>query len=153
MALIRAVVKLLFLAVVAMAKKKFKFKLWNFVIMGNHIHFLIKPEDGASLSRIMQYIKCNFAKMWNKMHNTKGHVWGNRFFSRIIKDEEDFATVSAYIDQNPVKAGLVKAAEEWHFGGLFCKLKGMFWLVDELREGESLFPSGVPLTPVPAALG
>jgi hypothetical protein len=45
------------------------------------------------------------------MHSTKGHVWGNRFYSRIIEDERDFMTVSAYI------------------------LKGMLWLVDELLEG------------------
>jgi REP element-mobilizing transposase RayT len=73
-------IKRAFLALVVLAKKKFPVKLWNFTIMDNHIQFLIKPEDGVSLSKIMQWLKCNFAKMWNKAHNTKGHLWGDRFF-------------------------------------------------------------------------
>jgi hypothetical protein len=52
-----------------------------------------------------------------------------------------------------VKAGLVKEAGDWHFGGLYYKLKEMFWLVDELLEGEPLFPAKTPFMPVPAALG
>jgi REP element-mobilizing transposase RayT len=138
--------KLLFLDFVERAKKKFGFKLWNFTVMDNHIHFLIKPDEGVSLSKIMQWIKCNFAKKWNKMHNTKGHLWGERFFSRIIKDEEDFAGASTYIDENPVKANLVKEAKDWKFGGLFYKLcknnkpQGMFTLVDELLEGDFCAP-------------
>jgi putative transposase len=106
--------------------------------MDNHIHFLIKPGDGVSLSKIMQWLKCNFAKMWNKAHNTKGHLWGDRFFSRIIEDEADFELVSAYIDRNPVKAKLVWVETDWEFGGLSYWLRGIQGLIDECR-GSGLF--------------
>jgi REP element-mobilizing transposase RayT len=50
--------KQLFLSVIEGAiKKGFKFKLWNFCVMGNHFHFLITPEKGESLSSIMKWIK------------------------------------------------------------------------------------------------
>jgi putative transposase len=97
----------------------------------------------------MQWMKCNFAKKWNKEHGTKGHLWGERFFSRIIRDERDFAVTSGYIDENPVKAKLVKEAKEWKFGGLFHRLRGIIGLVDELLEGGLFFPANTPLAAPP----
>jgi putative transposase len=97
----------------------------------------------------MQWIKCNFTKKWNKTHNTKGHLWGERFFSRIIRDEGDFERTSAYIDNNPVAANLVKKAKDWKFGGLFHRLRGITKLVDEALEGELFFPASAPLSASP----
>jgi putative transposase len=88
----------------------------------------------------MQWIKSNFAKWWNKKHNTKGHLWGERFFSRIIKDERDFERVSEYIDENPVKANLVKKPEHWRFGGLFHRLRRIFGVIDQMLDTDALFP-------------
>jgi hypothetical protein len=56
-------------------------------------------------------------------------LWGERFFSRIIKDEKDFAKVSEYIDENPVKANLVKKPEHWRFSGLFHRLRRIFGII------------------------
>ncbi|MDR1400593.1 MAG: transposase [Treponema sp.] len=47
----------MFMDFVEKAKKKVHFELWNFMIMDNHIDFLIKPSKGISLSQIMQWIK------------------------------------------------------------------------------------------------
>jgi putative transposase len=117
--------------------------------MDNHIHILIKPGKDASLSKVMQWIKCNFTKKWNKTHNRQGHLWGERFFSRIIRDERDFERTSAYIDNNPVEANLVKNAKDWKFGGLFHRLRGITRLVDEALAGELFFPASAPLSASP----
>jgi putative transposase len=93
----------------------------------------------------MQWLKCNFAKKWNKAHNTKGHLWGERFFSRIIKNEQDFKNVSDYIDENPVEAGLVADAARWIFGGLFHRLKGIRGLIDTLWGSEFSFITNQPV--------
>jgi REP element-mobilizing transposase RayT len=114
--------KKLFLSFVKKAKRKFRFNLWDFCIMGNHIHFSIQPGKDGTLSEIMQWIKCNFAKAWNKAHNRKRHVWEERFYSRIIKRITDFLRVREYIAENPVKAGLVEQAAEWIFGSLYHRL-------------------------------
>jgi putative transposase len=144
MALKDAEIKGVFLDLLEKAKKKFEFELLNFTVMDNHVHFLIKPGDGVSLSKIMQWIKCNFAKKWNRMHGTRGHLWGERFHSRIIQDERDFAETSAYIDNNPVKAGLVKEAGDWRFGGLYHRIRGIIGLVDGLLAGGLSFPANSP---------
>jgi putative transposase len=91
--------------------------------MGNHIHFLIKQGKDGTLSEIMQWIKCNFSKAWNKEQRRKGHEWGERFYSRIIDGMRDLLRVREYIAENPVKAGLVERAAEWVFGSLYHRLR------------------------------
>jgi putative transposase len=112
-------IKNMFLQVVKIAKTKYDFIISNFCIMDNHFHFLITPGKGVSLSKIMQWIKCNFTRRWNKKNNVTGHLWGERFWSRIINGIEDFLRIVEYIDNNPVAAGFVKEAKDWEFGGLF----------------------------------
>jgi putative transposase len=112
------------------AKEKFGFTLTNFCIMPNHIHLLIRPENGVCLSKIMQWIKTRSAKRWNLIHYSKDHLWGDRYFSRAIKDMREYFHVMSYIDQNPVAAGLVSDPAEWKSSGAFYKQHGLTGLVD-----------------------
>ena len=114
----------LFMDILIRAKRRYNFTLKNFCIMGNHIHLLIKPGPGESLSKIMQWLLGVFAQLWNKKHNLSGHLWGDRFFSRIILGILDFLKVFAYIDQNPVIANMVDKPEKWQYGGLWHHKNG-----------------------------
>jgi putative transposase len=96
----------------------------------------------------MQWLKCNFAKKWNKVHNITGHVWGERFFSRIIKNTKEFINVITYIDENPVDAGLVQNAVNWAFGGLSHWLNGIQGVVDDWLKSEFMFTVSPPFIPV-----
>ena len=95
------------------AKDKFRFSLANFCIMPTHIHLLIRPGEETSLSRIMQWIKTRSAKRWNFFNGSTDHVWGGRYFSRAIRNQQEFDSVMNYIDQNAVKAGLAATPEGW----------------------------------------
>ena len=112
------------MSILKRARKKYNFSLKNFCIMGNHIHLLIKPGSGESLSKIMQWLLGVFAQVWNKKHGLSGHLWGDRFFSRIILGLLDFLRVFQYIDDNPVSIGLVEESEQWEYGGLWHHIKG-----------------------------
>ncbi|MCL2174918.1 MAG: transposase [Treponema sp.] len=101
------------------AKDKYHFKLHNFCVMPNHIHLLLTPKEGTNLPRIIQWIKTKSAKRWNSSFNRQDHLWGERFFSRPIKNESDYVDVYNYIDQNPVKAGLVKQPHDWKGSGAY----------------------------------
>jgi len=120
----------LFMDVLTRAKKKFNFSLKNFCIMGNHVHLLIKPGQNESLSKIMQWLLGVFAQLWNKKHNLSGHLWGDRFFSRIILGILDFLKVFQYIDNNPVIAGIVNQPGQWEYGGLWHHKNQIFGIVD-----------------------
>jgi putative transposase len=126
--------KKLLLFFIKKAKLKFNFQLLDFCIMGNHVHLSIKPGKDGNLSQIMQWIKCNFAKAWNKANGRTGHVWGERFYSRIISGITDFLRVREYIAENPVKAGLVERAEAWVFGSLYHRLHRITSLVDDVAS-------------------
>jgi putative transposase len=109
----------LFLATIGRAKRKYRFQVHNFCIMGNHVHLVIHPEQGESLSSIMQWILGVFAMAWNRKHLTSGHVWGERFFSKAIDSMREFVKTFIYVSQNPVDAQIVGRAEDWEFGGLW----------------------------------
>jgi putative transposase len=111
------------------AKERYGFSLFNFCIMPNHIHLLIRPGDG-DLSRIMQWIKTNSAKWYNSIRGTSNHVWGERYFERVVKTPEDYSTVMAYIDRNPVKAGLVRSVGDWEESGAYYIQHGLTGFVD-----------------------
>jgi len=107
------------LLVIKDAKEKYGFRLHNFCIMPNHFHLLITPGNETNLSRIIQWIKTNTAKIWNFTNNSNDHLWGERFFSRPIRDIEDYLIVNNYIEQNPVKAGLVCNPCDWKASGAY----------------------------------
>ena len=115
----------LFADVLERVKKKYKFHLRNLCLMSNHFHIIIQPEKQESLPRIMQWLKSVFAKEWNKMTSSEGVLWGGVYFSRIIRDFIDFVRTFIYIDENPVRAGLVRHPSDWKYGRLWERIKGM----------------------------
>jgi putative transposase len=109
--------------------------------MDNHFHLIIKPGPGQSLSRIMQWVKGNFARYWNKIHYTEGHLWGARFTSKVIENVSQFLNTLKYIDDNPVKAHLVAKAEDWEFSGLYHDAHGRFDVIDIPRRAIQSYAS------------
>ena len=123
-------IKELFLQVVKRAKKKYVFNIINFTIMDNHIHFIMHPAEKESLSRIMQWILSVFARYYNKMMKLKGHVWYDRFKSKIIGSIKQMIATFNYINENPVKAELVTEAKEFKYGGISFILKKDFSIIN-----------------------
>ena len=118
------------LLVLEKAKEKYGFRVHNFCIMPNHVHLLLTPSRGTNISRIIQWIKTKSAKIWNGIHGSENHIWGERFFSRPIKDASDYFAVYNYIDRNPVKAALVINTCEWKASGAYHIVHKMTGLVD-----------------------
>jgi putative transposase len=138
--------KKVMLLVLADAKAKFGFRLSNFCIMPTHIHLLITPAPGTSLSKIMQWIKTHSAKRWNRIHGSIDHLWGDRFYARPVKDLRDYFQVMAYIDQNPVKAGLAKAPEDWKASGAYHIARAIPGLVDYFPSQRQAYIKLLPVS-------
>lgn len=134
-------VKDLFLETVRRAKKKYDFRIENFCVMGNHIHLMIRPGKEQNLSAIMQWILSVFAMAYNKRKGLTGHVWGSRFFSRIVNGLREFLAIFSYIDSNPVEANQVSDKRNWLHGGLRHHRTGLSTIVDGTADIVSLcFP-------------
>ena len=85
--------------------------------MPDHVHILLKPvvsEPGTdfSLSKIMQGIKGFTARAINKNRGTKGTVWLDESYDRIVRDYDEFMEKWDYIRNNPVRAELCQAPED-----------------------------------------
>ena len=122
--------KQMFLDVLRRAKKKYSFILKSFCIMGNHVHLMVKPTNGESLSRIMQWIFSVSAVRFNHMNGFTGHVWYDRFHSKVIQSLRYYVKVFEYIADNPVKAGLCSERSSYPYGALWFMRRGRFDLAD-----------------------
>jgi putative transposase len=87
-------------------RAKGRFALHAFVIMPDHVHVLITPAHDVSLEKAMQFIKGGFSfRLKNKFD-----VWTRGFNESQILSVEKFEACKTYIEQNPVRAGLVESA-------------------------------------------
>ncbi len=122
--------KELFMQIVRKAKNKYSFAISNFCIMGNHVHFIIKPLGNENLSKIMQWMLSIFATRFNKRFGYKGHVWYDRFTSKIIRSYHQYIKTFIYIAQNPVRAGIVNHATSYHYNGISLFQKGILDILE-----------------------
>jgi putative transposase len=72
----------------------------------------------ADISEYVRAIKQTFSRWYNKMNNRTGYFWGDRFKSVLIEKGEALINCLAYIDLNPVRAGIVNRPEDYRWSGI-----------------------------------
>ncbi len=75
-------------------------------------------EKLSNLSEFMREIKVGFARFYNRRNNRRGYFWGDRFKSVIVEKGETLINCLAYIDLNPLRAGLVERPEQYRWNSL-----------------------------------
>jgi putative transposase len=78
-----------------------------YVLMTNHVHLLITPEDEHGPSRMMQTVGRRYVPWMNARYDRTGTMWEGRFRSSVIDSERYLFTCSRYIELNPVRARMV----------------------------------------------
>jgi 5-methyltetrahydrofolate--homocysteine methyltransferase len=91
-----------------------RFELGAWCVMPNHVHLLITPREGYSLSSILQGMKSFSAKEANALLGREGAFWQKESYDHIIRDAEDYANQKSYVLRNPVVAGM----DGWEFVGV-----------------------------------
>ena len=93
-----------------------RFLLHAFVIMPDHFHALITPAPDVPLEKAMQFIKGGFSfRLKSKLD-----VWMRSFNESQIMSEEKFINCARYIEENPVRRGLVRSPNEYRFSSASC---------------------------------
>ena len=90
-----------------------RYHIGAWCVMPNHVHCLIQPMEGHSLSAILQGIKSAAAKEANQYLGRSGEFWQKDSYDHIVRDGEDYLNQRGYILENPVAAGLA----DWEFVG------------------------------------
>ena len=75
-------------------------------------------QKWASLSEFMKEIKQGFSRYYNKRHKRRGFFWADRYKSVIVEEGETLINLMAYVDLNPVRAGIVERPDDYRWNGL-----------------------------------
>lgn len=87
--------------------KKFEVAIHAYVLMGNHFHLLATPQTLDGLPLMMQAVGRRYVRYFNDTQQRSGTLWEGRYKSTLIQAERYLLACMAYIDLNPVRAGLV----------------------------------------------
>ena len=94
-----------------------RYQLFAWVVMPNHLHCLLTRFEKFDIAGILHSLKSYTAHEANKMLSRKGQFWWEEYFDRYIRDADHFRKTVKYIENNPVKAGLVASIEEYPWCG------------------------------------
>ncbi len=95
------------------------YELGAFVVMANHVHVLLLPK--VHPSRLLQSMKGSTAHEANRILGLTGHpFWQAESYDHWVRDERERAHIAAYIENNPVKAGLAAHPEEYRWSSAYC---------------------------------
>jgi putative transposase len=99
--------------------------IWAYCLMTNHVHILAVPSTDESLSRSIGRANLVYTQYINRKYNRSGRLWQNRFFSTIVESEPYLWAVARYIECNPVRAGIVKNPEQYHWSSCNVHVTGV----------------------------
>jgi len=104
--------------------RRFGVDIHAYVLLPDQFQLLVTPEADASLPQFMQSVGRSYVRYFNDRHGRSGTLWEGRYRSTLIQTERYLLTCMAYIDLNPVRAGLVIDPRDFawsshaHYAGL-----------------------------------
>ena len=101
-----------------------RYRLLAWAIMSNHVHAMLMPMAPRDLSDILFSWRSYTANQANKLLERRGAFWDRDYFDRFVRNEQHPANAMAYIEMNPVRAGLCASPELWRFGSASLRLHG-----------------------------
>jgi len=108
------------------AKQRVAVSLFAYCIMPNHWHLVLRPDGEHDLSRFMHWLTVTHAQRLHAWAGTAGTgaVYQGRFKAVPVQCDRHFLTVCRYVERNPLRAGLVPAAEGWRWCSLWRRMTG-----------------------------
>ena len=104
----------------------------GYCLMSNHVHLVAVPRRADALAQALGQAHGKYARWFKRRYRRSGHLWQNRFYSSALGGAH-LETALAYVDLNPVRAGLVRSAELYEWSSAAAHLTG--------RGGDSLLDS------------
>ena len=119
-----------FLLLLAEHAKREKVQVHAYVLMDNHLHLLMTPEQDSSMAKCMQGVGRSYVRRFNQKHGRTGTLWEGRYRSTVLEAQRYVLLCMVYMDLNPVRAGLVHAPEAyaWSSHGHYIGLRNDKWL-------------------------
>lgn len=93
--------------------EKFQVAIHAYVLMSNHFHLLATPSTLEGLPQMMQAVGRRYVRYFNDLQKRSGTLWEGRYKSTLIQSDRYLLACMAYMDLNPVRAGLVAQARDY----------------------------------------
>lgn len=126
-----------FLALLARAVRRGEIEVHAYCLMGNHFHLLVRSPNGR-LAVAMRRIQSQYVRRFNFRTGRRGPLFEDRYRSKPVGTLAYRCILVRYLDDNPVKEGLVTAAHEYPYGSArhYARMTGPRWLNRSWIESE-----------------
>ena len=103
---------------------RFGLEVWAYCLMTNHVHLLVLPRFATAPALAIGVSHRIHSRRVNSRNGWLGHLWANRYYSTVL-DERHLWSAVRYVERNPVRAGLVRRAEDypWSSAAAHCDLR------------------------------
>jgi putative transposase len=91
--------------------------------MENHVHFVCVPGNDYALARTFNALHAKYSKHANRRKKVCGHLWQGRFYSTILDEAHVYAAVR-YVENNPLRAGIVGRVEDYRWSSAREHIEG-----------------------------
>ena len=121
-----------YLDILSRYKDLYKYLLYAYVLMNNHLHLLIETRE-TPLSKILQGISQSYTAYFNRRYRTVGHLFQGRYKAILCDKDSYLLSLVKYIHHNPVRAKIAKSPEEypWSSHHAYIKKPDRKGIVDE----------------------
>jgi putative transposase len=92
-----------------------RYRLLAWCVMPNHAHIVVEQGEEWPLANVVHGWKSFTANAINRTLGRSGRVWLREYHDRFMRDDDHLSTTIAYVEANPVDAGLVERPEDWPF--------------------------------------
>lgn len=113
----------IYLRILATQTRRRGVEIWAYCLMPNHVHLILTPNDEAGLALAVGETHRRYTSFINGRAGWSGHLFQSRYASVAMSDAH-FITAARYVALNPVRAQLVKRAEEWRWSSVHAHLAG-----------------------------
>ena len=99
--------------------RRFNFIVYAYCLMTNHVHIIGVPLEALGMGMMMRALGMRHSQAVNKSQGWTGHLWQSRYYSTML-DEAHLHKAVRYVEQNPVRAGMVTDAVDYPWGSAAC---------------------------------
>jgi putative transposase len=113
-----------FVGLLMQAKKHADVEVLGFCLMSNHWHLVVRPRRAGDLALFMSWLTNTHVKRYRAHYSrTSGHLYQGRYKSFPVEEDFHLLTLLRYVEANPLRAGMVRRAENWRWSSAGCGQK------------------------------
>src|SRR5205814_5340131 len=109
-----------FIKLLEQGRQRTGMRILGYCLMDNHWHLVLWPRKGSDLSRFVAWVCTTHVRRWREHRQNRegGHLYQGRFKDFLVQEDGHFLTLMRYVESNPLRAKMVKRAQDWPWSSL-----------------------------------